>query len=364
MAKPSSQNRFVFGSLVCNVCPYGIAGRCEGEISATPESFTLNDSSVIGCLDPAKQTLHFADLHGRARLPKQKSRHSEISLPAFIPQLCTGLGDLRKVNGHPLFAVSLSTLLSEEGKVKFRSAQSLRRALGLPPDARLALVGTTKDYTIEKFWTHSEASNAWKRIAELGFEFSTSLSYSVWDEHPRFDQIFNQQKNLNTQDVLLASGVISIPFLFFYDRRDYREVISWLNSHKDVRKVAILAQFKRTETGFEDVIREMHRLETDIARRLHFLVIGPSKGNRIRRIFSEFPNVTIVTIQPAFKASRNRRTLSDLRHVEADIRISKSDLAVSNMETYWKFCSRARRATRTRRKSPTRSSPLFSRLVV
>jgi hypothetical protein len=364
MARPSPQKRFVFGSLACKVCPYGISGRCDGETSATPESFILTDSSVIGCLDPARQRAHFADLHGQLRPLRQKSRHSEINLPAFIPQICTGLGALPKLKGDPLFAVSLSTILGEEGKVKYRSAQSLRHALGLQPDARLALIGTTNDYTIEKLWTNSGASDAWNRIANLGFEFSTSVSYSVWDEHPRFDQIFNQEKNFATHGILLEKGIISIPFLFFYDEKDYQEILSWLRNHKDVRKVAILAQFKRADANFEEVVVDMHRLEKDLSRSLQFLVVGPSTASRIRRLFNEFSRVTIVTIEPAFKALYSHRALRDLRYVPADNRIRKAIIAANNIEIHRKFCARARPAKRVRRLSDEVALPLLSRISV
>ncbi len=123
------------------------------------------------------------------------------------------------------------------------------------------LIGTTSDYTIEKLWTQSDEADAWRRIANLGFECATGLTYSVWDAHPRFDQVFNQEKNETTYDILLSKGVISIPFVFFYDEKDYQAVLLWLNDHKDVRKVAILAQFKRKQAAFEEVVKEMHRLE-------------------------------------------------------------------------------------------------------
>jgi len=364
MARPSRQSRFVFGSLVCNVCSYGLSGRCGGEASATPESFTLSDSSVIGCLDSSRQRVHLADLHGRPKPEKQKSRHSEIKLPPFIPQICTGLGQIPQLEGDQLFAVSLSTILGEEGRVKYKSGQTLRRALGLPRGARLLLIGSTKDYTIEKLWTTSDSADVWRRIANLGFECSTALTYSVWDEHPKFDQIFNQEKNLITHDILLANSVISIPFLFFYDDRDYGEVLSWLKTHKDVRKIGILAQFKKKNAAFDEVVRDMHRLEKDVPRSLHFLVVGPSTAGRIQRLFNEFSRVTIVTSEPASKAVWTHRTRTDLTHVRADIRIPKATLAANNIEMYRKFCSRVRRAKRAHLHSSARSKPLLSRISV
>lgn len=194
---PSAQERFVFGALACPVCPYALSERCKGERAATPESFTLHNSTVVGCNDPARQRLYYSDLHGRVQPGgRRKSRQHEIHLPAFIPLLATGLGHKPNFRNNPLFGVSLSTILDGEGKVKYRSAEALRRTLKVSSNARIALIGTARDYTIERFWERSESLRSWEKIAALGFEFSTSLTYSVWDKHPRFHQILSQEKNL------------------------------------------------------------------------------------------------------------------------------------------------------------------------
>jgi len=362
--EPSAQARFVFGSLACPVCPYGVSERCEGESTATAESFTMHDSSVIGCVDPARQRTYFADLRSRAGFVRPRSRHSEISLPAFIPQVCTGLGRTLTSKGDPLFCVSLSTILDDEGRVKYNSGATLRRTLKLPVNSRLALIGTARDSTIERFWTDSKSGRAWKKIADLGFEFSTSFTYSVWDRHPRFDQIFNQERNFASYNILLEQGVISIPFLFFYNERDYREILVWLNSHRDVRKIAILTQFQKAEANFSRVIKDMHRLEADVSRQIHFLVIGPSSASRIKKLLENFSSVTIVTSQPIVKATRNERTLSNLRHVRADIRIPKVDLAASNLNMYRRFFSVMRKANRVPRDRSQRFAPLLNGIRV
>jgi hypothetical protein len=324
----------------------------------------MNGSSVIGCLNSARQRAYLKDLHGRPKPPKQKSRHSEIDLPLFVPQIFTGLGDMTNFKGRPLFAVSMTTILSKEGKVQYRSAASLRRDLRIASDARLMLIGTASDYTIDKLWKSSDATDAWKRIANLGFECSTGLSYSVWDAHPKFDQIFNQEKNETTYDLLLSQGLISIPFLFSYDERDYQAVLSWLKAHKDVRKVAILAQFKRHQQAFDEVVKEMHRLQRDVSRPLHFFVVGPSTARKIKRLLDEFPNVTVAIGEPASKALYNHRTRNDLSHVPADMRIAKSTLVKNNVEMYRQFCLRAKRAKRARRYRSEPPRPLFSRISV
>ncbi|HEV7746717.1 MAG TPA: hypothetical protein VGO56_17100 [Pyrinomonadaceae bacterium] len=245
--------------------------------------------------------------------------------------------------------------------MKYKSPGALRRALKLPSTARLALIGTAIDHTIELLWQTAIEQGAWRKIAALGFEFSTSLTYSVWERHPRFDQIISQEKNFATHDILLREGLISIPFLFFHDDRDYKEIVSWLQIRQDVKKVAVLSQFKQSKRGFEQLLKEMHSLEQELARQIHFVVVGPASAAKIGRILNEFPRVTIVTHQPIFKAIYGRRTANNLSHVKTDRHITKEQLAVSNVEQYWQYCTGRRKSARAKKDSKQAPMTLFYR---
>jgi hypothetical protein len=348
----AKQRRFVFGALACPVCPYGVSGRCEGEIAATSESF-LSDGPSIGCLQPSRQRIFYRDLHGRGDPPRQRSRHSQIHLPSFIPQTFSGLRSIPNFPNNLLLGVSLTNILDGEGRVRYKSGGTLRRALNLRADARLALIGTAIDYTIERFWEGSDSRDAWKRLSDLEFEFSTSFSYSVWDHQARFDQIFNQEKNFASHDLLLAHGIPSIPFLFFYNERDYAEIVSWLKERSDVTKIAMLLQFQRSRSGFHQQLRNMHRMQDDLGREFRFLVVGPCSLSKISKILTDFRRITIVTGQPIFKAREGERTLEDLSHIKADRNIPVAQLAVHNVERYLRFFSnrRLKKSTADQQKS-------------
>jgi hypothetical protein len=201
------------------------------------------------------------------------------------------------------------------------------------------LVGVANDYVLEGFWQKSERRGAWDRIASFGFECSTSFTYSVWGRNPRFDQIFNQERNFATHDYLLAHGIPSIPFVFFHGGRDYEEVVSWLNRRKDVLTVAMLGQFYESRSTFHELLEEMRALRRDTGRDLGFVVVGPSSADRIRPVLEQFPNSTIVTEQPVMKALMGQKTLPDLSHVSVT-RAARSELAAANIAVFQKYCNR------------------------
>lgn len=330
------------GELVCEACPYGSTQRCGGRAEATLESFIMSDPSVVGCLDAERQSDHYVNLHGwRVPIPHQ-SRHDDLFLPRFIPQIPLGLRQAPKFKASSLFGVSLTTLLRENGRIRFKTPEQLREELKLPRDARLALIGTVADITLENFWEESERQDSWSRIAGLNFEFATSLTFSVWNRHPRFDQIFNQDRNFATHDFLLAKGVNSVPFLFFHNRRDYKEIIAWLRDREDVTKVAILSQFYESTAKFEQIPIDMRAYQEDALRPLQFLVIGVSSADKIDRLLGEFPNATIVTGQPIFKAIKWERTLANLQHAKVRRGRNQASLAAHNVEMFEKYCSQPR----------------------
>jgi hypothetical protein len=334
-----------FGGLTCDVCPYGISNRCRGEQFATAESYLMQGAPVIGCLDATKQSRLYADLHGWRLATPQKLK-AEIVIPSFIPEIQRGFKKPITPKRETLFGVSLSTILEDKGYVRYKSAEKLRAELRLPSDARLMLIGAASDYSLEEFWRRSESKELWTHIASLGFELSTSFTYSVWEKNPRFDQIYNQERNFVTHDYLISRGIPSIPFVFFHDKRDYESVVLWLERRNDVRTVAMLAQFYESRSAFQELIEDMRALRRACRRDLGFVVVGPSSTDRIREVLSQFGNASIVTHQPLFKALLGQRVLSDLSCVDAARSTERSLIAVDNLESYRQYCAKFSRRVR------------------
>ncbi len=325
----------------CPDCPYTRKGRCEGPI--TIESFTRRDESVIGCYDATRIKAYYKEL-ARDSVAKMKraprSRHEQLRLPSFIPMIKDGLSLRAEHRSETLYGVSLGTMLKDCGDLRFDSPEELRRFLGLYDRARLALIGTAADWKIERFWKVSESRQVWQRIALLQFEFVTSTTFSVWNEQPRSDQIYNQDRNFFTHDYLCALGIPSVPFAFFYtgSEFDYRNIINWLQGRPDLRKVAILAQLRRSKVKFEKVLEYMRSISGDVGRPLDFIVVGVAAAEKIDRVLREFKSATIVTDQPFMKAMRcGERTLRDLSHVKNGEE-SRERLAVRNIERFHDYC--------------------------
>jgi Domain of unknown function (DUF4417) len=298
----------------------------------------MQDESVIGCLDPKKQQ-EFYDSLNDLYIPPQKANQDNLILPPYIPLITDAVPIIPDYNSDPIYAISMATLLKKGGDLCATSPQLLRKKLGLSANARVALTGSVNDEKLEQFWSISEEKDVWYRIAELNFEFVTSCTFSVWYNHPHFDQIFNQDKNLLTHDFIASYGVPSIPFIMFSnDERDYRENVSWLKERRDVTIVAMRSQFRRRSYEFIDLLDDMRALLDDVQRPLHFLIAGCSEPNRIASILNEF-DATIVDGHAFMAGSHGERILQNLRDIK-DLEPDKAELVLNNIQQYEQYCER------------------------
>jgi hypothetical protein len=302
----------------------------------------MQSKSVVGCLGAKRRGFYFSDTHEKFVPIPVSSHQNKIILPSFIPGIRDGLRvEWPEALPAPLFAVSLGKIISESGNLAFETIDHLRRRFNLPKEARIALIGTSRDYKLEALWKISDREKIWERIANFGFEFVTSSTYSVWDEHPRADQIRNQDRNFQTHDILANLGAPTIPFLFPVADSDYRAVSDWLQDHPDVNKVAVLAQFYKSTYRFAQFLKNMRAIQNAAQRQLEFLVVGVGQKYKIEVIRREF-KASIICSKPFQAALAGRRIKSNLEEEGPNLLLPRKDLVIPNIELYVRCCERIR----------------------
>lgn len=330
----SPQLVFPLGQTACLDCPYGKISRCVGP--TTIESYSMIGDSIVGCLDNQRQEEFYNSLLN-LNIPAQKANQEKLFLPSYIPLITDGLSQVLEYNSDPLYAISLETLLYNSGNLTVKSSQHLRKKLGLSPDARIGLMGGVQDKKLERFWTVSWERELWRYIVDLDFEFVTSCTFSVWYDHPRFDQIYNQQRNRLTHDLIASFGVPSIPFIMFSDDEiDNQENISWLNDRPDITVIAMRGQNRRTKGEFRGLLDEMQIISERVNRPLHFLIAGCSEHHRIESILNAF-DATIVEGHAFQSGIHGEQILPNLRSA-TDLDTTPNQLVLNNILQYDRLC--------------------------
>ena len=108
----------------------------------------------------------------------------------------------------------MNDFIKNSGDIRFTDMAHLKKTFKLPPNSKVALIGTSSEKIQQAVWRGSEKFQIWKRIAEFGFEWATSLTFPVWDINPRSDQIIFQLRNYLTTDLLASYGLPVIPFVY------------------------------------------------------------------------------------------------------------------------------------------------------
>jgi hypothetical protein len=341
MFDPTRRGQHRVLPLVCPTCPYKVNGRCDGPFDN--KTYLMQDPSLVSCIDIERRGLFFDELHGRLRPIPRSSFQDRIVLPPFIPGVKGGLR-LSGVSPNTLFAVSYKEILGRGGTLVVETLDDVRRKMGLPGDARVALIGTAQDDQLEALWHVARKERVWERIASIGFEFVTSCTFSVWDQSPRFDQIRNQERNLLTHDLFVSLGVPSIPFLFPFDESDYRAAFEWLTERPDINKIAVLAQYYRRRYQFAQLLNNMRKLQEGVGKPVEFLVVGAAGLGKIRAVLSEF-DATILTWKPFQAATAGLRSTENLHHPSDDVLrlgMKREELAGYNIERYRRRCEELR----------------------
>jgi len=327
-------------SLACPVCPYGVTDRCEGLAGA---SAALLSAGSIGCREPARQARYYAALHdgelGRAPLPDLPIP----PLPAFIPVLVRVLPSRVRLDESLLYGVAMTTVLRGTGDVRYATPARMRRQLGLGERGRLCLIGTAKDIRLENAWAGSEENDLWRRLAALSFEFATTTTFSVWDRQARFDQIYNQERNLRSYDRFARHRLPAAPFFFFPHRTDLEAAVAWLEAHPEVDLVGILAQYYRSSDEFARLLGGIRLLRDAAPRPLRFLVAGCATAPKLERLFAEFPNATVASTKPVMKAIKGQATRTGLHHSPAPL-TRRELLLTRNVARFTTFCEALRAA--------------------
>lgn len=268
---------------------------------------------MVGCFDPTTITSRFDNIS--RRLKRQVPGIEVPTLPKVILE-CIRLKETFEVPVRPLYAVSLNTLLTKAGNVRFSGDPTrLREKLRVKKDARLILLGTGGDKRLEKFWASAERYSKWEQLRSFQFDFATTFTFSVWGNDPRFDQIYNQDRNYATFDIFSAWGLPAIPFLFCATREDYDSAVSWLNERLYISTIAVLAQFYARGGAFDNLLVDLDDLLVRIGRPLRLLVVGVSNLRRIRLLQERYGEeaLSVVTSQPIYKAMKGQASDPQLR---------------------------------------------------
>lgn len=327
----------------CADCQWRACRRCSGP--QTVESQLRRQGKLLTCFDTAKTARLLENLDRRRQTAVPSYRILQ-GLPASIPVLVEGMPEVR-LDPDLLYGIALDDLLREDGSISFSTGRELRSAFRLPPSGRICLFASVRDTRLEGFWARSETDRIWSRIRRLRFEFVTGTSFSVFEQQSRNGQLFNQDRNMLSVELLARAGVPVVPVCCEVVEEDLEFAARWLTDRPSLRVIAGLAQGWRTDGEFKRFLERMKFLKSRISHPLHFLIIGCSSRERVQRLFRELVSVTVANTNLTLKGVNGVQWDSEqLKLVPMPEDVSPSDLLPQSLEDFAEFCESCARTAR------------------
>jgi hypothetical protein len=324
----------------CSNCPLKKQGYCDGVEDL--QRYSMEHESLIGCYDLKRIDKFLSEIFDRLILPPETFHQEKVNLSELPFGVTYGGLDLTQYKDVPIFVVSMGEFFKESGDLAFRDMAHLKEKLKIPPNAKVALIGTSSEKIQQAFWRNLEKLNLLERIANFGFEWMTSPTFPVYDLNPRADQIIHQFRNYLVTDLMATYGLPIIPFIFPYNDVDYRTFSKWLDDRPSINKIAILAQFYESDAQFSQLIKNIEEIQKYAKRQLEFLIVGVTKKSKLETALSNLKNVSIISWSPYFEAFLKGKLYdTELKSVQR-LDLSKPSVAYENYLTFKQVISELR----------------------
>jgi len=165
-------------------------------------------------------------------------QHHQVGgdLPLHLPVLVQAYAD---PIGLPWVALHGGRVFGLTGKrLTPKHRRPLREVYQLAPTTKLALEFYVEDRVLEGLW----ASRRFviRELSQLAVDLVLTPNFSVWHDHPRFEQLVQQRRAFIFYHELIEAGLPAIPdigwSLFEPDGRLWAE---WINSQPGLRAVSL-----------------------------------------------------------------------------------------------------------------------------
>ena len=111
-------------------------------------------------------------------------------------------------------------MFSRKGEHIFKKyiEKGYQGALNIPNDTKAILEFYVRDKTLEGFW--DKRRDIYPDLKKMNFEAVIAPNFSVYEDAPRIDHLYNMKRSKTVYNELLDAGINSIPDVSWYNRQD------------------------------------------------------------------------------------------------------------------------------------------------
>lgn len=226
-----------------------------------------------------------------------------IRLPRYVPMIHHGYKRAQPLS-WPVVAIEtyqVFRLAKGTYRTIAESPEELRAAFALDSNTRIILRGTARDAPLERYWSYRRRDNAPEQLARLGITLAIGPNFSHFLDVPRTDNLFNRKRQLICLAEMHKAGLCVVPHLSAAAPGDWAFWKRYLLSNAEVSTVAVEFQTgNRQRSEGLRVIEHLTRLQDEICRRLHPIIVGG--GQFVEAVSCRFSSFTLLDSEPFMKA--------------------------------------------------------------
>jgi len=298
----------------CSKCV--IKSYCGG-CSMCEASICKKDCNKCFSLCPHRKGL-FSHLNslGGLDLNPESNLSTDFKLPIHVPIIPDRLKVKFDKKDIPMVGVHAGKMFSKNGERINKSylTNGFRRALNLDNNVKGILQFYVKDRTLEGFGDNR--FTIYELLKEMGFHAIISPNFSVYDDAPRLDHLYNMKRSEIVYNEMIYSGLKAIPDISWYNRMDlYRwcEAINKNNIKTISFSFQVVGISLKASTVWKSFILGFRYLCQNIDSDVNIIVAGIVSKKRVTELFKASEGQCIhILNQSAFVQSK-RATISETR---------------------------------------------------
>ncbi|WP_027633411.1 DUF4417 domain-containing protein [Clostridium hydrogeniformans] len=238
-----------------------------------------------------------------------------LKLPYHIPIIPDKLSRILDKKISPLVGIHGGNIFSSNGEKirRLYREKGFKEALNIEGDGILQFY--VKDRTLEGIWDNR--NNIYKELKEQKFKAIIAPNFSVYEDCPRFDHLYNIQRSLTIYNELIEEGFDAIPDISWYNINDLDFWINLINNSScntiafsfqvvDVRLKAS-NNWKNYLSGFSYLCKNLKNIK-------QIIIIGASSLSRVLDIkYFINDNISIHVLNQSAYIQSQRGMYSNMR---------------------------------------------------
>ena len=228
------------------------------------------------------------------------------SLPNMVPMIYHSGARTRSPVASTV-ALSLYEVLGTKSATgRFPTRQAMLDYFKLGKDTTVILSGTDVDKSLERWWKLSDRGSVVKGIKKLGVRLITAPNYSLFNDVPRHDNMYNMKRIALASLEIQACGIPCALHLNARTDRDWERWVEFLNAHSEIHYVAFeFGTGAGSKSRIAWYVEKLVVLARAVERPLHLVARGGL--SEIGVVADAFAGVTVIETNAFMRAQKRRR---------------------------------------------------------